>query len=425
MRAATDDVQRRTVRVLIAGQVLGGIGVGGGISVGGLIAEDVSGSTALSGLVQTAGVLGAAVAALPMARVMAAYGRRPGLVGGHLAALAGTLLVIFGTVVEVFPLVLLGGALMGCGTATNLQSRYAATDLADADHRARALAVVVGATTVGIVLGPNLTGPGGTLADSVGLPVLTGPLLFSVAAFALAVVVVGVGLRPDPLLEARRRVALPADGEPAPATKRVTFGEALAVVRRSRPATLGVTAVVLSHTVMVAVMVMTPVHMSHHGASLRVVGFVISVHVAGMFALAPVFGWLADRLGRVAVVLLGQALLVSALIVSGLAPDHQHAVLGVGLTLLGLGWSCGLVAGSTLLSESVPDAARPAAQGVTDFLMGMAGATGGALAGVVVAQSGFGTLTVLSGLLVLPVLVLVMKSGRGAVPGRSVLTPWG
>jgi MFS family permease len=405
-----DLTQRRTIRVLVAGQVLGGVGVGSGIAVGGLIAEEVSGSTALSGLAQTATVLGAALAALPMARLMSARGRRPGLVTGYAVALTGAVLVVLASVIRSFPLVLLGTTMLGSGTATNLQARYTATDLAPAEHRARALSTVVWATTVGVVLGPNLVGPGGRLAAAVGLPSLAGPLLFSAAAFSVAGVVVLAALRPDPLLEARRRLGV----DSAVRRRHASFADSVRAVVGSRRAVLGLSAIALGHTVMVSVMVMTPLHMRHEGAELRVVGLVISVHVAGMYALSPLVGWLADRLGRVAVILLGQAVLLLAVAVAGSAAGHDHTALGVGLFLLGLGWSCALVAGSTLLSESVAEEARPGVQGTSDFVMGLCGAAGGALAGVVVGGPGYGVLNALAGLLVVPVVVaagLARRSG--------------
>jgi predicted MFS family arabinose efflux permease len=259
----------------------------------------------------------------------------------------------------------------------------------------------VWATTIGVVLGPNLVGPGGDLAGRLGLPALAGPLLFSAAAFAVAGLVVFAALRPDPLLEARRRLGI----DPAARRRHASFADAVRAVTGSRRAVLGLVAVALGHTVMVAVMVMTPIHMSHHGATLRIVGIVISLHVAGMYALSPVVGWLADRFGRIPVVLLGQLILVAAVVVAGTADGHAHGVLGLGLFLLGLGWSCALVAGSTLLSESVDERVRPGVQGAADFVMGLCGAVGGALAGVVVGGPGYGVLNALAGLLVLPVLV--------------------
>lgn len=411
-------VQRRTLWVLAGAQVFGGLGVGSAITVGGLIAEDVSGSTSLSGLAQTATVLGAAAAALPMARLMSARGRRPGLVAGYGVAMLGAVAVVVGSKAASFPLVLIGAMLLGSGTATNLQSRYAATDLALAAHRARALSTVVWATTVGVVLGPNLAGPGGAVARSVGLPPLAGPVLLSIAAFVVAAGLLFLGLRPDPLLEARRLHG-EASGEVSVVPPHASLVDALSVIRRSPLAVLGIVTIALGHTVMVSVMVMTPVHLRHHDASLRIIGLVISVHVAGMFALAPVVGWLTDRLGRLPVVLLAQVLLVAAVAVGGTAAAHAHTVIAVALLLLGLGWSCALVSGSTLLSESVPDDARPSVQGAADFVMGMSGAAGGALAGAVVAGPGYGALNALAGLLVLPVVVLVVRSRARPDASRS------
>jgi MFS family permease len=232
----------------------------------------------------------------------------------------------------------------------------------------------------------------------VDLPALTGPVLFSVAAFGLAAIVVSVGLRPDPLLVARAHAA--EDEQHG----HVSLGRSLQAAAASRWAVLALAAVAAAHTVMVAVMVMTPVHMRHHGAELEVVGLVISLHVAGMYALSPLVGWLTDRLGRVVVIVLGNLVLGAAVLVSGTADGH--AVLGIGLMLLGVGWSCALIAGSTLLSESVGVAVRPGVQGAADFTMGVCGAGGGALAGVVAAAAGYGTLNAVAGLLVLPVLVL-------------------
>lgn len=414
----TPRVQRRTLWVLAGAQVFGGLGVGSGITVAGLIAEDVSGSTSLAGLAQTATVLGAAAAALPMARLMSARGRRPGLVAGYLVAIAGAVLVVTGSATESFSLVLLGAVMLGSSTATNLQSRYAATDLAPAASRARALSTVVWATTVGVVLGPNLAGPGGTLARSVGLPPLSGPLLFSMAAFVVSAGLLFVGLRPDPLLEARRLHGV-ATGE-VMATRHGSLADALRAVRRSRLATLGIVTIALAHTVMVSVMVMTPVHLRHHDATLRVIGLVISVHVAGMFAASPLVGWLTDRFGRLPVVLLAQVLLVAAIAIGGTAPGRAHSTVAVALLLLGLGWSCALVAGSTLLSETVAAEARPGVQGAADFVMGMCGAAGGAFAGVVVAGPGYGGLNALAGLLVIPVVVLVARA-RGRTTARPEL----
>jgi MFS family permease len=174
-------------------------------------------------------------------------------------------------------------------------------------------------------------------------------------------------------------------------------------VRTNRSARYAVAVIALSHATMVALMSMAPVHLREHGATLTVVGLTISLHVAGMYALSPVFGWLADRLGRTPVILTGQALLLAALALFWLAGDSSTAMT-VGLILLGLGWSASVVAGSALIAEAVGVGDRAALQGFSDLSMNAAGAVGGASAGLVlsaVGYSGLGLATmILAGIIV-------------------------
>ncbi len=206
-------LQRRTVTTLVGSQVLGGVGLSAGIAVGALLAEEVSGSARFAGLGGTFQVLGSALVAIPMARVMAARGRRPGLVLGYALAAAGAVGLITAGIIGSFPLLLVSSLAFGGATTANSQSRYAAADLAPPDRRARDLSIVVWATTLGSVLGPNLVGPSAPVADALGLPRLTGPFVFSLVGLLLAIVVVLVRLRPDPLLLSRR-LALDEGGSP-------------------------------------------------------------------------------------------------------------------------------------------------------------------------------------------------------------------
>lgn len=262
------------------------------------------------------------------------------------------------------------------------------------------------------MLGPNLSDPGGRLGSALGVPVLAGPYVFSVGAFALAASVVLTALRPDPLCASR-----PLHPEPESAADRALgVRAALAVVAAYPPALLGFVTVCTAHAVMVGVMVMTPVHLVHGGATLHVVGLVISLHVAGMYAASPLFGWLVDRLGRRRTVLTGVALLAAALLTAGSAADRAPQN-GAGLLLLGLGWSACLVAGSTLVSESVPAQSRTTVQGVTDLFMGLAGAAAGAGAGLALSVLGYGGLNVAAALLLLPAVVLSTTRAGEAVRG--------
>lgn len=406
--------QRRVLAVLAGTQVLGGVGMATALAVSTLIAARLSGSEVLGGLALTCVVLGTAAAALVLSRLTPRLGRRPVLSLGYGAgALGGVGAVVAVTVGSAVGL-LVALLFVGSATASGLAARFAATDLAEPDRRARSLALVVWATTIGAVVGPNLAGPVQGVAGALGLVPGTGPFLLCTVAFGLAAAGVWVGLRPDPLLLARASQQVSEVGP-------VRGTQIRAALLASPAALLGVGAVVVGHLVMVGLMSMAPVHLDHGGATLAVVGLVISVHVAGMYAFSPVFGWLADRVGRVRVLTLAGVLLLSAGVACGLAGPTDSVLLGAGLVLLGLGWSAALVAGSTLLSESVPLPVRPGAQGLADVAMNLSGAAGGVAAGLVVAGASFAVLGVGVAVLVAVCLlvgrtVLVHAEPRAGVP---------
>ncbi|MFE9745829.1 MFS transporter [Saccharothrix saharensis] len=390
-----DAVQRRVLRVLAVTQVLGAAGVTIGLAVSTLIAAVLADSDAVGGMAQTAAVLGAAVFALPAARLAARSGRRPALVLGYGAGAVGAAVAACAVVLGSWQVLLVALVLFGAASSANLAARYAGADLAHPHRRARSVALVVWAATVGAVAGPNLADPAGRVAVRLGLPVGAGPYLMSAVLFGLAAWVVLRFLRPDPLVLAKSAVA------PSVGTRR-----SVAVWRSLPPAgKLALGGVTLCHTAMVGLMSMTPVHMEHAGSSLRVVGVVISLHVAAMYAASPLFGWMADRLGRVPVLAIGAALVVAASGIAGMAPSHDAPQLAAGLALLAFGWSAGVVAGSALLTESVAVVDRPAAQGLSDLCMNVGGALGGVAAGVVVTAWSYAALGLLVGFTALPLLV--------------------
>jgi MFS family permease len=391
-----EQVQRRTIWTLVFAQSLGGLGLTIGIAVAALLAEDISGSESLAGLAQTAQVLGAAIASYLLARLMGRRGRRPGLALGYLLGASGAALCVVAGVVESFVTLLVGATLLGSTVAANGQSRYAATDLAKPSRRARSLSLVVWATTIGAVLGPNLTGYAGALARDLGLPRLTGPFLFGLVGIALAGLVIVVFMRPDPLLVAREAALVATTRTPAG----THWSRVTRIARERRGVAAGVAALALGHAVMVSVMVMTPLHMHHGGASLEIIGLTISGHVFGMFALSPLVGWATDKAGRAPMLMVGAGILMGSLVLSGTSPEGASWRIGVGLFLLGLGWSFCTVAASTLLSESAPSEARTDVQGAADLVMGVVAAAAGALAGVIVGTLGFPALNVFAALLV-------------------------
>ena len=379
-------LQRRTVGILSIGQILGGLGFGATVSLGAVLAADISGDESLSGLAAAGVTLGTAILAVPLAALARRRGRRISLASGMGIALIGVSLVVVAAALRSFPLLLLAFGLVGAGQTANLQTRFAATDLATDATRGRDLSIVVWATTIGAVLGPNLVQPGEALGDALGMPPLTGPYLFTIIAQALSIGVYLLALRPDPLLVAqvvaqRRRDRVISQ-----------------IVKPDRPvsARYAIFANAAAHGVMVSIMAMTPVHMLHHGASLSIIGLTISLHIAGMYALSPVFGILADRVGRLPTILLGQLLLAASLATVFFGAESTSAVT-VALILLGLGWSAATVAGSALLTESSSEQRRTIRQGRNDLTMSLVGAVGAITSGIVLGWIGFAGLALVVG----------------------------
>jgi MFS family permease len=394
--------QRRTLRLLFATQIISGIGIGVGGSVGALLAAELAG-VSVSGLAQSASVVGAALLALPATALVRRRGRRLSLATSYLIAATGAVVIVTAALQSSIPLLFTGFFLFGGATAAGLQARYAAVDLAPDAQRGRHLSIIVWATTLGAVAGPNFAALAGTSLRGYGVPTLAGPFVFSALLFGVAALVLVLLLRPDPAALARV-LAANADHRNEPRSHG-GMRAALTAVRSNPPARMGVTAMAAGHIVMVGVMAMTPVHIRGAGhepaQTLRIVGIVLSLHIAGMFAFAPIIGWLTDRVGRRPVILGGTVLLLASCALAATA-GHDSRRLAAALLVLGLGWSATMVAGSTLLSESVPPELRTSAQGLSDLTMGLAGASAGALSGLVVHMWGYTTLAVAAGLATLP-----------------------
>ena len=405
---AVAQIQRRTIRVLTTGQILSGFGLGSTLSIGALLAADLSGSEAWSGSAATFSTLGAAIWAIPLSRLAYAKGRRVALATGASLAITGALLVITAASIRFFPLLILALFFLGAGSATGLQARFAANDLPSTKTAGRDLSIVVWATTVGAVIGPNMFGPGEYVGHIFGMPPMTGPFLLTIAAQIAASSVFFLGLRPDPLKIAQELQSAKA------AKPKISLRSAFQTLRDHPVAAYAMTSIALSHMVMVSVMSMTPVHMKHEGATLVLVGFVISFHIAGMYAFSPIFGWLADKLGRIQVVILGQVTYVAALIIAGTAGSNRTAIT-VGLFLLGLGWSASTVSGSALLSTSLPADQKTNVQGVSDAAMQLSGAFGGAVAGSVLAIVAFGGLNAAA---LIPVSIVLAISGAALLRAK-------
>jgi len=393
-------IQAKTVRTLALGQALGGFGFGSTLSVGAIMATELSGSAAFSGAAATLSTLGSAFAAIPLANIAARRGRRYALGLGAGLAILGAIGMITAAALRSFPVELIALFFLGSANAVSLQARFAAADIPTSRPKAKDISIVVWATTFGAVIGPNLIAPGESLGVTLGLPHLAGPFLLTILAQTLSTTVFWFGLKPDPLLLAQK-----IDSEKR-ALQRRKFREAIPIIKQKPIAAFAVISIALSHMVMVSVMSMTPAHLSITGHSLSDVGFTISLHVAGMYALSPIFGLISDRFGARKTIILGQLILLASLAVSGSGANNFSMVV-LGLFLLGLGWSSATVAGSALLSESLDISEKPVVQGLSDSLMNLSGAFGGAISGTILILFGFAGLNAAA---LLPVILIVFAT---------------
>jgi MFS family permease len=400
--------QRRTLVVLLSAQILSGAGLAAGITVGALLAEQMLGSSRLSGLPTVFFTIGSAAAALGLGRLSQRFGRRAGLSAGYFTGAVGSVGAVIAAGIENVVLLFASMLVYGAGAATNLQARYAGADLAAPSRRGRAVSIVLVATAVGAILGPNLVEATGTVATKIGFPALAGPFMLAALAYGSGALVLLLLLRPDPLLLARSLAANPPlgmEGAAQPAS-----GVPESRPGWSWPLASGAGIMILTQLIMVAIMTITPIHIEHHGHGVTVTGIVIGAHVAGMFLPSPFSGWLVDRFGYLAIAVSAGATLLAAGLIAAWAPPESVAMLVLALVLLGVGWNLGLVSGTTLVTDAVPLATRARTQGVVDLGIALAGAAAGLSSGLIFAATSYATLTLLGGLLALLIIPIVAVS---------------
>lgn len=417
------DMQRklykRSLLIVVLSQIFGGAGLAAGVTVGALIAQEMLGTESYAGVPAALVTLGSAAAALLVGRFSEHYGRRLGLATGFFAGGLGALGVIMAAVNNSAVLLFVSLLVYGAGTATNLQARYAGTDLAKPNQRAKAISVAMVSTTFGAVAGPNLVEVTGSFAISVGVPALAGPFILAAAAYILAGMVFFIFLRPDPYIVAKAVFkSQPSVGQSHGANEDRGVDKS-----NSNGLVVGAAVMILTQIVMVAIMTMTPIHMKHHGHSLGDVGLVIGIHIGSMYFPSLITGVLVDKVGRTAMSFASGGVLLLAGIVAAVAPPDSMLVLVVALSLLGIGWNFGLISGTAIIVDATNPVTRAKTQGTIDVLIALAGASGGALSGMVVAQSSYATLSLAGGgvaLLLIPV-VIWSRSKRSdrLVPDRE------
>lgn len=389
---------KRTLMVIVISQIFGGAGLAAGITVGALLAQNMLGTDSVTGIPTALFTLGSAGAALLVGRYSQRYGRRTGLAVGFLAGGVGAIGVVISALMNSILLLFTSLLFYGAGTATNLQARYAGTDLANSTQRAKAISMAMVSTTFGAVAGPNLVDVMGDFAISIGIPALAGPFILAAAAYILAGLVLFISLRPDPFMVAK------AISDAEGTTSHLHSEESI----NRRGIFAGAAVMVLTQFVMMAIMTMTPIHMGHHGHGLNEVGLVIGFHIGAMFLPSLVTGFLVDKFGRVAMAMASAITLLVSGILAAIGPADSMGVIITALTLLGLGWNIGLITGTAILVDATPASTRAKTQGYVDVWVALSGALGGGLSGVVVAHSSYAVLSIAGAVLSLLLIPIVI-----------------
>lgn len=394
----------RTGRLLFGGAAVGATGFFAGLSVAPLAAQDLTGDVTWSGLPGAMGIIGTALGASLVSMVLRRRGRRFGLSLGYLIGMVGAVLAGMSLRLVSFPILLVGAALFGIGHAATQLTRYVVADLHVPEHRGRALGWIVWAGTLGGVVGPNLLAPVGRLAEAAGQPELAGP--YGVGAAAMLLVAVGYQavLRPDP-----GDLRVPEEDDTTPHDEGAPPADP---VWRLPSVRVAIAVMLTGQVVMVWLMSMTPVHIRESGGDLGRIGLILSAHILGMYALAPVAGWVEDRYGSLRAITVALGALALAALLAAAAPVGG-VVMAVALFLLGLGWSFGFVAGSTMLARGVPISVRGVVQGRVETAVWLSSAAGSLGAGLLLDLVGFVGLCLLALMaLVVPTIFMFRQRHR-------------
>lgn len=372
-----------------------------------IVAVRLSATDTVAGLPSSTVTFSQAFAAFPIAIVMGRFGRRFGLVLGYITGMVGSLIGVVAIVAGIFPLLLVSAAMLGMARASVDQSRFAVGEMFPEAERARMIGRLVFAGTIGAVAGPAIVVPSGQLMENLGLHQDIGPWVAMSLLCGLAALLIFTMLRPDPMRiaqtilepkDAQIKIEPDAPVRPLPKLLRVPKVQ------------LALSALLVSQTVMVVLMVMTPLHMDHNHHGRDSISLVIAMHTLGMFGLSAVTGYLIDRLGRIPMLLAGAVILIAAALLAPLSTNEY--VLALALFLLGLGWNFGYVTGSTLLADALQGVERTRVQGVSDALVFFMAGFGSLAAGFLFANGGFAAVSTAGLILTLGLIVMIVWLGR-------------
>jgi MFS family permease len=350
------------------------------VAMSALIGYSLSPEKGLATLPYALQMIGTMAAAIPASMLFARLGRRVGFVVGALSMLGGTLVLLLGVWRADFVIYCLGALPLGVGFGIGQHYRFAASEVAAPQARARASALVMAGGVVSAILGPEIVKHTKSFLE---------PVLFSGTYIALLLL---------PLIS----LVLIAFIDLPPAPKRVAKPVPLSVLV-ARPAFVtAVIAGLVGYGTMNLIMTATPLQMMLCGFGVDQSTDVIRIHAICMFAPGFFTGSLIQRFGAHRVIMAGGGFCLACAGMSLAPPVEVNFMLALGL--LGLGWNFMFVGATALLSSAHDAAERVRAQAANDFVIFSTVAAASVTSGLLQHFSGW---VVLNATVVLPVLIAV------------------
>ncbi|GEM45052.1 MFS transporter [Deinococcus cellulosilyticus] len=366
---------QRSMAALFTAQALSTSATTIGVALASVLAVKLMDDESYAGLPSTVNLLASAFSAYFAGQYMARHGRRAGLTLAFLLGTVGAALACWQALAGHFWGFMIGILLVGLANGGINQTRYAVSELVKPERRGQFIGWLLTCSAIGAVVTRLCIPVLKQLAEAYQLPENEAGWLLSALFLALASVLVGVFF-----------TAKPTDVPRNTARVQLSVGELL----KQPQVQLALIGMMVGQGIMLMLMVMMPVHAQHMGHGLEAISTVMTGHVVGMFGLAWITGHWVDRFGARNMILAGTVLLAASAILGMLG--HSITEMGVALFVLGVGWNLCYVAGSSLLTSSLPPEARAAAQGKLDVFVWSAAAAGALGGGLLVSSSGFSTM---------------------------------